>query len=79
MNNISKQVKCSKTFHMHCRAPQFGKRKGTLCLKLTSVPANENNKYGSTSSFGSPPNNDFLICSPMAVSTASNKSQSQLQ
>lgn len=38
--------------------------------ELTSLPANENTKYGSTSSFISPPNKDLLICSPTAESTA---------
>ena len=47
--------------------------KGNIWLKeLTSLPANENTKYGSTNSFISPPNKDFLICSPTAESTARN-------
>ena len=40
-----------------------------LYLALTSFPANENSKYGSTNSFIWPPSKAFFICSEAAEST----------
>ena len=40
-----------------------------LYLALTSLPANENSKYGSTNSFICPPSKAFFSCSEAAEST----------
>ena len=40
-----------------------------LYLALTSLPANENSKYGSTNSFILPPSKAFFICSEAPEST----------